>query len=184
MIDLTFITGNQFKADYLAQHLGLPVRHHKLDLDEIQSLDARVVVEHKVRQAYDILHSPVLVEDAGLTLTAMGRLPGTYIKWFMEELGAEGMVRMAAALPSQEAIATVCFGLYDGGESVRFFEAAMHGRIADHVDDGTGGFGYAQIFINDGYEYARSSMTPEEFDRTSQRMAALIKLRSFLTSQQ
>ena len=46
MKHVTFITGNQAKADYLAKHLGFSVQHHKLDLDEIQSLDLREIVEH------------------------------------------------------------------------------------------------------------------------------------------
>lgn len=87
MKDITFITGNQHKADFLAKHLGMPIAHHKLDLDEIQSTDLRVVVEHKAKQAYEILQKPVLVEDAGLTLTALGNLPGPFIKWFVAELG-------------------------------------------------------------------------------------------------
>lgn len=33
--------------------LGMPIEHIKLDLDEIQSLDLKEVVEHKVRQAYE-----------------------------------------------------------------------------------------------------------------------------------
>ena len=35
---VTFITGNQSKADYLAKYLGFPVEHIKLDLDELQHL--------------------------------------------------------------------------------------------------------------------------------------------------
>ena len=52
MKDITFVTGNQKKADYLAKYLGFPVKHQKLDLDEIQSLDLKQIVEHKVRQAF------------------------------------------------------------------------------------------------------------------------------------
>lgn len=180
MHDLTFITGNQHKADFLAQHLGIPVAHHKLDLAEIQSLDPREVVEHKVRQAYDVLHRPVLVEDAGLILTGMGRLPGTFVKWFLEEIGCEGLVRLADGLPTRAAIGTVCYGLYDGHE-VHFFEGEIHGHIATTVDDGPTGFGYSNIFIGDGLDCPRSRMTPEEFDRTSPRMAATGLLRDFLT---
>jgi inosine/xanthosine triphosphate pyrophosphatase family protein len=75
MQSITFITGNQKKADYLAQYLGIEVQHEKLDLDEIQSLDLREVVEHKVRQAYEMVKKPVLVEDTSLTFVALGKLP-------------------------------------------------------------------------------------------------------------
>lgn len=50
-----YITGNEHKAKFLAKLLGIELDHHKLSLDEIQSADPREVIEHKVRQAYDIL---------------------------------------------------------------------------------------------------------------------------------
>ena len=53
MKKVTFITGNQKKADYLIRYLGFPIEHMKLELDEIQSLDLREIVEHKVKQAYE-----------------------------------------------------------------------------------------------------------------------------------
>ena len=81
MIDVTFITGNQNKADYFSKYLGFPVNHHKVDLDEIQSLDLREVVKHKLLQAYDEIKSPVIVEDVSLEFEALGRLPGTFIKF-------------------------------------------------------------------------------------------------------
>jgi non-canonical purine NTP pyrophosphatase (RdgB/HAM1 family) len=177
---LTFITGNQNKADFLAKHLGIPVAHHKLDLDEVQSLDPRKVVEHKVRQAYDVLHTPVLVEDAGLIFTAMGRLPGTFVKWFIEELGYDGLLRLANSLPDQTAIGRVCYGLYDGRE-VQFFEGEMRGRIATEAR-GNGGFGFDPIFINEGYSITRAEMTEADYAATSYRTPAIQKLREFLTA--
>jgi len=48
-MSVTFITGNTAKAEYLAKYLGLPIEHQKIELDEIQSLDLRTVVEYKVR---------------------------------------------------------------------------------------------------------------------------------------
>lgn len=53
MQSITFVTGNQKKAEHLMKYLGLEVLHEKVDLDELQSLDLREIVEHKVRQAYE-----------------------------------------------------------------------------------------------------------------------------------
>ena len=86
MQSITFITGNQKKADYLARYLGFPIEHIKLDLDEIQSLELQEIVEHKVKQAYAKIKKPVIVEDASLEFTALGRLPGPFIKFFFEEM--------------------------------------------------------------------------------------------------
>jgi len=177
-LDLVFITGNQNKADFLAKWLGHPIEHHKLDLDELQSLDLRAIVEHKARQAYDILKKPVLVEDASLSFTAMGRLPGTFIKWFIEELGMEGLRKLALSLPSQEAHGKVCYALCDGTD-VKIFEGEMHGRIGPEIK-GTMGFGFDAIFINDGYNITRAEMDEETYAKTSYRTAAMAKLKEYL----
>jgi non-canonical purine NTP pyrophosphatase (RdgB/HAM1 family) len=178
--EITFITGNQNKANILQRGLGLPVKHHKLDLEEIQSLDLREVAEHKAREAYDILGEPVLIEDASLTFTAMGRLPGTFVKWFIEELSIPGLAKLAQSLPSQEAVGRVLYAYCDG-ESVQFFEGTMKGRIAPEPR-GDNGFGFDGIFINDGYDLTRAEMTQEEYDATSYRTEAMGKFRDYLHS--
>lgn len=181
MKQLTFITGNQHKADFLARNLGQEIAHHKLDLDELQSLDHRAVAEHKVYQAYKILKKPVLVDDSMLMFTAMGRLPGTYIKSFLDELGLEGMCRLANSLDSQEAVAIVSYALYDGKVS-HVFEGKMRGRIAPEPR-GTGGHGFDSIFINDGHTETRVELSQKERDLASARYKALQKLKVFLGKQ-
>jgi len=49
--NVTFITGNQSKADYLSKFIGHQIDHIKLNLDEIQSTNLKEIAEHKVRQA-------------------------------------------------------------------------------------------------------------------------------------
>ena len=82
---ITFVTGNAFKADQVGWHLDMPLAHQKVDVDEIQSLDLAEVVRHKAMGAYKIIKTPVLVEDTSLTFESLGRLPGPLIKWFLEE---------------------------------------------------------------------------------------------------
>ena len=182
MGDLVFITGNQNKADFLAKWLGRPIKHHKLDLDELQSLDLHEVVEHKARQAYQVLKQPVLVEDASMTFLAMGRLPGTFIKWFLEELGHDGLLRLVNSLPSPEAVGRVCYALCDG-RSVKIFEGEMRGKIAKEAR-GSGGFGFDPIFINDGYNITRAEMSEEDYAKSSHRTIAMAKLKEHLASEQ
>jgi hypothetical protein len=64
MKPITFITGNQQKADYLGRYIGVPIKHQKMDLEEIQSLDLEEIVTHKV-------------------------LPGPFIKFFLAEIGVQ-----------------------------------------------------------------------------------------------
>ena len=85
MKKVTFITGNPKKAENLKKYLGVDIAYSAVELDEIQSLDLREVTEHKARQAFEKIGSPVLVEDASLEFTELGRLPGTFIKFFVDE---------------------------------------------------------------------------------------------------
>ena len=95
MKTITFITGNEKKAEYLARYLRMPITHKKIELDEIQSLDLTKIVEHKVREAYREIRGPVLVEDVALRFTSLGKLPGPFIKFFEQELGLERLASLA-----------------------------------------------------------------------------------------
>jgi len=178
MKDFVFITGNQHKADALAKWLGCPVNHHKLDLDEIQSLSIRTVTEYKARQAYEIVNRPVLVEDVALTLTAAGRLPGTYVKWFLQEIGTEGICKFADTLDHRGAIASVCYGFYDG-KQMHFFENHVDGTAAPEPR-GARGFGWDSVFIPKGSKKTYAELEDHELRQFSVRAHAVEKLREYL----
>ena len=177
MTDVIFITGNQSKADYLAKYLGFPVAHRKVDLDEIQSLDLRAVVEHKVRQAYDIVGGPVLVEDVALEFTALGRLPGTFIKFYVEEVPFETICRTLDGL-DRGAIGKCGIGYFDGNE-VSYFEGQLPGTIAEHPA-GANGFGWDKIFIPEGYDKTRAQLTENDDRKTYLLIKPFEKLKAFL----
>jgi len=174
MESITFITGNPAKAEQLSRHLDVPVGHHRLDLPEIQSLDLKEVAEAKAKSAFEILGSPVLVEDVSLTFTAMGRLPGPLIKWFLTELGNEGLTRLLDGYDDRSCRAEVLFALYDGQE-MRTFSGECSGRIVARPLGETG-FGWDPIFIPEGHERTLGEMSAEEQKQTSMRRQALKKL--------
>lgn len=175
---LTFITGNPKKAEQLARHLDFPVTHTKLDLPEIQSLDLKEIIEHKAKTAYEIVQEPVFVEDTSLCFDAMGKLPGPLIKWFLAELGNEGLCTMLDGYSDRSALAEVCVGLYDGKELYTFL-GQRKGSIAK-TPRGEDGFGWDPIFIPEGHTKTWGEMTAEEQKDTSMRRIALKKLEGFL----
>jgi non-canonical purine NTP pyrophosphatase (RdgB/HAM1 family) len=123
MQSITFITGNQKKADYMRKLLGMPIEHIRLDLDEIQSLDLREVVEHKARQAYAKVQKPIIVEDVALEFEALGRLPGTFIKFFIEEMSHEDICRLLDGR-SRRAIGRCGYGYCDI-DGFTYFESSL-----------------------------------------------------------
>lgn len=180
MKDFVLITGNQHKADYLKMWLGSPVEHHKVDLDELQSLDVKEIVDHKVHQAYDILKRPVLVEDTSYRMYGLGHLPGPLIKWFLQDLGPEGLCKLASGLDTQNAQVSVTYAYFDGSE-VHYFTHAVEGKVAPEPR-GDHGFGWNATFIPEGSAKTYAEMTDDEIRPFSMRAQAIEKLREFLVA--
>lgn len=142
----------------------MDIPHVKIELDEIQSTDLHKIVEHKLLQAYDAIKAPVLVEDVSVAFTALGSLPGPYIKWFVEDAGLDACCRMLDGFEDRSAVVRTTFGYYDG-EQMTFFDKEMRGRISD-TPRGENGFGWDKIFIVDGTDTTRAELSPEENERT------------------
>lgn len=179
MKTVTFITSNQHKADALGRVLDLPLAHRAVDLTEIQSTSLEEIVKHKVRQAHVVAKCPVLVEDVALEFTALGGLPGPFIKFFVEAPnGLENLCRILDSFDDRSAVAACVFGYCDGHQ-VKLFRAELGGVIAKHPE-GNGGFGWDKIFCPDGYEgKTRAELTPDEDAGTFKPIAAV---RQFLTT--
>lgn len=178
MANVTFITGNQDKADYLSKYLGYPVDHVKLNLDEIQSTDLNKIVEHKVRQAYELLEKTVIVEDVALEFEALGDLPGPFIKFFIEKMPLELICSMIANGLSRKATARCVFGYFDGKE-LELFEGHLNGEIPEKPS-GNNGYGWDKIFIPEGYKTTRASLGEEDDKKTYLKIKPFAQLKTYL----
>lgn len=175
-----FITGNQSKADYLSRQLGVVLEHQRVELDELQSTDLHIIVAHKLQQAYNAVHRPVLVEDVSLAFCALGDLPGPYIKWFVEYAGDEACCKMLDGFDDRRAVIRCTFGYYDGTD-MTFFDSELPGTISERPR-GDNGFGFDRFFINEGHNITRAEMTQQENERTyAQLMKPFAKVRDFLS---
>ena len=155
------ITGNPNKAKNAIEILDTVldnVAHYSLDLPEIQSLNLKEVVANKLQFALDNFKSGTLeqayliVEDISLEFEAMGKLPGTFIKFFCSELGLEKMCKMLNALDdanNRKATIKCVIGIAKLGEknidNAIFLESQLKGAISD-APRGNNGFGFDKIF--------------------------------------
>ncbi len=175
-----FITGNQHKADYLAAMLGVSLEHQKLELDEIQSVSLDEIVTHKVKQAFNIIQKPVLVEDVSLGFTALAGLPGPFIKFFVDAPDGLGLLcRMLDGFNDRSAVASCVFGYYDG-KKLELFSGVLDGSIALNPR-GENGFGWDKIFEPSGYNArTRAELTEKEDQETYTIIKPFAQLREFL----
>ncbi len=175
--NITFITGNQNKADYLAKYLGFTVQHVKLDLDEIQSLDLKKIVEHKVRQAYEKIKTPVIVEDVSLEFQALGGLPGPFIRFFISKMPLKAICSMIDG-KTRKATARCIFGYFDG-KNLKLLEGSLDGKISK-TPEGENGYGWDKIFIPNGYTKTRASLDEKNDKKTYLQIKPFEKLKKIL----
>jgi non-canonical purine NTP pyrophosphatase (RdgB/HAM1 family) len=181
MLDhIALITGNAGKAAEYAAMLGIDVTPAKAELTEVQSLDVAVVAARKVTDAYAQLGEPVLVDDTGLTVHAWNGLPGALVAWFLDTVGAQGILNMATGLTDRRATVTTALG-YADANGVQVFTGTVDGTLATEPR-GTSGFGYDPVFIPDSDPSHRTyaQMTSEEKNKISHRRRAVEAMRTGL----
>ena len=176
---LYFITGNNGKFREAAEIIP-NLQQLDMSLDEIQSLDAREVIEHKLNQAASLHEGAFLVEDTSVVFKCFGdKLPGTLIKWFLEELGNDGMVKLVHGYDDHSAIARVTFGYRNATGSTEYFTGEVEGTIV--VARGSiETFGFNPVFQPAGHDKTFAEMTIAEKNLISMRGMAARKVAAYL----
>lgn len=132
----------------------------------------------KVTNRYQV-NGPVIVEDTCLGFDALNNLPGPYIKWFVDGVGLEGLVKMLVGFENKGAKLTCTFGYCAGpGEPVLLFQGITEGNIVD--SRGPTHFGYDSIFEPVGFKETYAEMDKLVKNSISHRYRALLKLKEYL----
>lgn len=177
-----FVSSSDNKAQELAKVLG--ERHELIrleaDLPEIQSLDPRQIIRHKLQEAKQLFTGKtIIVEDTSLEIDALNGLPGPFIKFFEELVDDEGIYQMARGVqPTGKLIgrAIVVIGLLHKGK-IKFFEGAIEGSFQRQQREG---WGFDRIFIPDGYKDRMGTLGPEVKSKISHRAVAAKALKKHL----
>ena len=178
-MNLHFATSNPNKIGELSELLEYRITPLELDLQEIQTTDLQELVKHKLKQAYEHIHAPVIVEDTSLYFKAWNELPGPLVKWFIKNLGLAGMVSALSQFEDKSAQVVCCLGYTNNGKSMYLFEGKVKGEIVK--PRGSLNFGWDAIFQPSEHEQTFGEMDPEDKNRISPRGIAANKFKHFLT---
>lgn len=175
MASITLVSGNKNKLKEILSIApsNLKIEMKSIDLDEIQSLDLRKIVEDKVRRAYDIVKGPVIVEDVSAGLDGLSGLPGPFCKFFEITLGAEILLKLAGIAGSND-ITIECLASYYDGEKMLFGHGKIHGKAVEAR--GKNGFGFDPVVLPDGYRQTMGEMQPDNKLEMSHRGQAIREL--------
>jgi non-canonical purine NTP pyrophosphatase (RdgB/HAM1 family) len=161
------VTGSAGKLAEARRLCGPGLEAVALDLPEIQSLDLAAVLEAKADEAWRRLGRPLVVEEAGLELAALGGFPGPLVKWMLEAVGAAGIARVAHALREPRATAR-CLLRYRDADRSLLGEGVTEGTVVEPPRGGNG-FGWDPVFLPAGGERTFGELTGPEKDAVSHR---------------
>jgi len=176
-INITFITGNKHKFKEAKEILPNLIQQ-SIDLIEIQEVDSHKIIEAKLLEAYKINKSAYIVEDTSLFFDCFGSLPGPLIKWFLKDMGNNGLYRLVKMYNNNKAKAVVWIGYINNQGEIQYFNSSIEGSIVKPV--GENGFGWDQIFKPDGYNKTFAEMSFEEKNKISMRKKVFVKLSDYL----
>ncbi|RPI40851.1 MAG: RdgB/HAM1 family non-canonical purine NTP pyrophosphatase [Methanoregulaceae archaeon] len=178
---LTMVTGNPGKAAEVAAFFGgsLEVNHISLEIPEIRSNDIGEIARGKARYAYGELNTPLIVDDTGFFIDALGGFPGPYAAYVLNTIGTTGIIRLMEGIPDRTARFTT--GIAYADETViTVFTGTLEGTIARSPRGGNG-FGYDPIFETGEKTLAEISLV--EKSRISHRARALSSFHDWCISQ-
>lgn len=175
---ITVVTGNKAKAEEIGRILNYDIEIADLDLDEIQEIDLEIVARQKLTQAFEIIKSPVIIDDVSFEVEAWNSFPGPLIKWILKAGGPELLLKMMEGQENRNATAKLAVGFHDGVNEYLFFGEAK-GKISNDIRR-ENGFGFDRLFIPEGMDKTYSELDPEIKDKISHRGLGLSKFKDFL----
>ncbi len=113
--ELIFITQNPNKVQDAEKIItSFSINHVNFEVPEIQSLDPKEVIEHKLLFAYEKIQKPCFVMDASLFFDCLNWFPWPLIKfWFEKSVGAEKTCKICSLLDNNACKRTSTLWYYD-----------------------------------------------------------------------
>ncbi len=170
MEKIFFATGNSGKVEELQplfEKHGFELEQVEVNVEEVQAVDAEKVARHKVVDSYRELDvdSPVMVDDTGFFVNALGGFPGSLAYFFSSTVGVDGLVPLMKDVDDRSAYFETAIALYDGDE-VKIFTGRVDGKVPEEArGEPHPHLPYDQFFVPEHGEqtYAEDSRLKEEY---------------------
>ncbi len=119
MKTIVFVTQNKYKLEDARKLLPeFEIEHVDFDVPEIQSLDPKEIIAHKLSYAYGKIGKPCFVMDSSLSLACLNGMPGPFIKWWFEKtVGEEKTCAIATLFGERGVTWTNVLGYFDGSDT-------------------------------------------------------------------
>lgn len=138
MKTIYFATSNAGKvanAQAALKPFGITVKQATIELAESRAEDPAEIALEKAVQAYKKFKKPLLVEDSGFFIDALGGFPMTHIKFSLKTLGIEGILNAMRGAKNRKCEWRMSLVYVDGPKAHKTFTFVEHGVIATKPRD-------------------------------------------------
>jgi len=145
---------------------------------EIQSDSLEEIAKASVLDAFSKCNLPVIVEDAGLFIEALGGFPGPYAAYVYKTIGNKGLLRLMGDIANRKARFESAIAYNAPGlKAPMCFRGEALGEITrkERRGNGSSGFGFDPIFKPVGSAVTFAEMNMAEKNGYSHRANALRK---------
>lgn len=177
-----FVTGNMGKvkeAEALCKEFNIKIQQIRHEYPELQSDDLETIAKYGAECASKTLNKTVIVEDAGLFISALRGFPGPYSAYVFKTIGNDGVLGLMSNRADRKAYFKSTVGYCEPGGEAITFTGVVNGKIA-HEIRGERGFGYDPIFLYGDRTFGELSI--EEKNKVSHRYKALKKFAEWISA--
>jgi XTP/dITP diphosphohydrolase len=171
-----FVTSNKGKFAE-AQAIFGDLIQENIGYTEIQADTLDEVAAYGMKEVASRLDGPVMIEDAGLFVDALGGFPGVYSAYVQRTIGNVGILRLMDGEEMRNASFRSVVAYVEPGMEPVMFTGVVHGQIG-FEQRGKKGFGYDPIFYVG--DVSLGEMEIEEKNRISHRAASMMALKKWL----
>jgi XTP/dITP diphosphohydrolase len=150
---------------------------------EIQDNNIENIAVASALVAVKKCHLPLIVEDAGLFISALNGFPGPYSSYVFQTIGIRGVLELMKSIDDRDAYFHSVVAFCTPKEKPITFHGKVEGKIINE-ERGTVGFGFDPIFVPlKGENKTFAEMEIEEKSRFSHRGEALRRFAGWYVSQ-
>ncbi len=150
-----FVTTNKNKFERAQKSLsefGIKIEQIDIELAESRAENPRDIVKEKAEQAFQKLRKPLIVEDSGFFIDALGGFPMTHIKFSLATLGIWKILKAMAGEKNRHAEWRMAAAYVDENGKTEIFEFIEDGDISKEAKENLRGSDatmseYWKIFI-------------------------------------
>jgi XTP/dITP diphosphohydrolase len=179
-----FVTSNIhkfFEARSMLAEYGIATAMLKIETVEIQNDDLEIIAKATAADAVEKCRLPIIVEDAGLFITALKGFPGPYSSYVYRTIGTKGILKLMQGVNSRVAQFRSVIAFKGPKEPMKCFHGNISGEIS-MKERGNSGFGFDPIFKPLNTHLTFAEMPTEEKNKCSHRAQALRKFAEWYLS--